>query len=60
MSLLSIGLLLTMAPTPQDAPAPATPRELGDVKWQRQLEAGLERSKKQDKPVLLLFQEIPG
>ncbi len=51
---------MTLAPTHQDDPAPASPRELGDVAWLRNLEAGLERSRKQERPVLLLFQEIPG
>ena len=34
--------------------------ELGTVKWSRDLEASLAASKKSNKPVLLLFQEVPG
>ena len=36
------------------------PRELGTVRWGRELEPALEASKSSGKPVLLLFQEIPG
>lgn len=34
--------------------------ELGTVHWNRSLNASLELAAKNDKPVLLLFQEIPG
>ncbi len=36
------------------------PQELGAVEWGRDLNTGLENSKSSGKPVLLLFQEIPG
>jgi hypothetical protein len=36
------------------------PVELGQVKWQRNFEIGLAESKRTGKPVLLLFQEVPG
>lgn len=36
------------------------PVELGQVRWRRDFEAGLKEAKKVDKPVLLLFQEVPG
>jgi hypothetical protein len=35
-------------------------RELGDVAWLRDHDRGLALAAEQDKPVLLLFQEIPG
>jgi hypothetical protein len=35
-------------------------RELGDVAWLRDLDAGLAIAAEQSKPVLLLFQEVPG
>lgn len=35
-------------------------RELGDVAWLRDLDAGLAVAAEQRKPVLLLFQEVPG
>lgn len=40
--------------------AAAVPIELGKVKWDRKLEPSLEKAAKDGKPVLLLFQEIPG
>ncbi|MEM9378324.1 MAG: hypothetical protein AAGB93_00145 [Planctomycetota bacterium] len=36
------------------------PRELGAVDWGRKLEPALASAKESGKPVLLLFQEIPG
>jgi hypothetical protein len=45
------------------APAPLRPDqpvELGAVAWGRDLEAGLDTAERAEKPVLLLFQEIPG
>ena len=34
--------------------------ELGTVKWERDLDAGLAAAKTSGKPVFLLFQEVPG
>lgn len=34
--------------------------ELGTVNWQRDYPAALELAKKSDKPIFLLFQEVPG
>jgi len=36
------------------------PDELGKVNWLRNLEEGIEISKQVDKPIFLLFQEVPG
>jgi hypothetical protein len=36
------------------------PVELGQVKWLRDLDEGIAKSKQEGKPVFLLFQEIPG
>ena len=36
------------------------PEELGKVKWLRNYEDALTMSNKSDKPVLILFQEVPG
>ena len=35
-------------------------RELGAVAWQRKLEPALDASRATGRPVLLLFQEVPG
>jgi hypothetical protein len=37
-----------------------TPPELGTVEWGRKLEPALELAARTDRPVMLLFQEIPG
>jgi len=37
-----------------------TPRELGDIAWLRDFEAAKKAATKVDKPLLLLFQEVPG
>ena len=37
-----------------------TPEELGAVAWKRELEPALKLAGHTDRPVLLLFQEIPG
>ena len=36
------------------------PVELGQVHWLRGFEKALEKAKKNDKPLLVLFQEVPG
>lgn len=37
-----------------------TPVELGTVSWLRNYNTAIERGKKEQKPVLILFQEVPG
>ena len=34
--------------------------ELGTVKWGRDMDAAIEKSKESGKPVFALFQEVPG
>lgn len=51
-----LALVLTMTP----AASAATPRELGDVHFGRNLDAALARSAEHGRPVLILFDEIPG
>jgi hypothetical protein len=57
-----LSLPACIAPTTaQDSPAPPTPqKELGTVVWQRDFEAALADAKQQQKPLFLLFQEVPG
>ncbi|MEZ5055436.1 MAG: VPGUxxT family thioredoxin-like (seleno)protein, type 2 [Saprospiraceae bacterium] len=38
----------------------AQPEELGDVNWNRDYQKALSLSKKENKPVFILFQEVPG
>jgi len=60
-SLLTVLLLsgALLGPTP-DALAADQARELGRVRWERDLDRGLERARETGRPVFLLFQEVPG
>ena len=51
-------LLLTTLLTPLVAQEPVAPKELGRVVFSRDLDARLRH--KPDKPLFVLFQEIPG
>ncbi len=42
------------------APVSDNPKELGLVHWGRDLDVALEASQKSERPVFLLFQEVPG
>ena len=52
------ALGLTLATWCQSASAP--PVELGHVNWERNYERGLALVHEDHKPMLLLFQEVPG
>ncbi|HEY3245572.1 MAG TPA: thioredoxin family protein, partial [Phycisphaerae bacterium] len=41
-------------------PKPAAPPELGDVAWRRGLELAAQAARKDGKPLLVLFDEVPG
>ncbi|MFQ5748726.1 MAG: VPGUxxT family thioredoxin-like (seleno)protein, type 2 [Planctomycetota bacterium] len=57
----ALMMLPAFAPGQQKPPQePAAPVELGQVQWSSDLEAALARSRAGGRPVLLLFQEIPG
>lgn len=74
MSSLAVACLLTFASPPQEpgsvTAAPASlqpsagrveqPVELGQVRWRRDFDAARAEAKQADKPVLILFQEVPG
>lgn len=49
----------TAAPPPEKATA-AQPPELGAIHWQRGFDGALAAAKKADRPLLVLFQEVPG
>jgi len=59
MRLLTIPALALSALALGSAPSDV-PIELGLVKWERSLPAAKAKAKSDDKPVLLLFQEVPG
>ena len=54
-TLLAFGLGATAALGSGDAP-----REFGSIRWGRELEPALEEAARSERPVLLLFQEVPG
>jgi len=56
--LLALGVLAMS--TPAHVSAAQNPRELGLVRWGRSLDAARAESRRTGRPVLLLFQEIPG
>lgn len=44
----------------ENKPAVRQPIELGKVAWGRNLEEAVVKSKENNKPIALLFQEVPG
>lgn len=44
----------------RDQVGPSQPRELGKIRWLRGLDKIQAQAKKANRPVLLLFQEVPG
>jgi hypothetical protein len=63
----AVGAILYSTPKQTDcqnktlaAAEPKNPKELGDVHWLRDLEAGRARAHAERKPMLILFQEVPG
>ena len=57
------GLALLATPLAAQSPAATgstQPTELGEVHWLRDLDAALAESRRTAKPVLILFQEVPG
>lgn len=55
-SLLTLSALAALVLTPPIE----VPVELGLVAWQRDFSAALSQADEDHKPVLLLFQEVPG
>ncbi len=57
---MRILLALCLALAACSAETTENPVELGKVKWQRDHDAAFAQAKKIGKPVLVLFQEVPG
>ncbi len=55
-----VTFLVGLAAVPLPAPAADPPVELGAVDWGRDLEAARKTSAETGKPILVLFQEVPG
>lgn len=59
--ILFATILMTVIGVPAfGGQATDNPIEVGDVRWGRDLTAALEKSAETGKPVLVLFQEVPG
>jgi len=54
------SLLLTLSMMSLNSSSNDQPVELGKVKWLRDLDQGIAQARQQQKPVFLLFQEVPG
>ena len=60
MKLLTIVIILAVGVAVYGDETINNPIEAGDVRWGRDFDAALKNSAKTGKPVLVLFQEIPG
>jgi len=60
MRTLTLLIILTFVATAYATHTGQNPVEVGDVHWGRNFEAALKMSAKSGKPVLVLFQEVPG
>lgn len=60
MKLLAIIVILVVGVAAYGGDTTKNPIEAGNVRWGRDLDAALNNSAKTGKPVLVLFQEIPG
>ena len=53
-------IVLAVGSTANGGQTTNNPVEVGDVRWARDFDASLKRSAEEGKPVLVLFQEVPG
>jgi hypothetical protein len=60
LSMIHMRLLFIFLFTPIILSAQKNPIELGHVHWLRSMEEAQAKSKAENKPILILFQEIPG
>ena len=60
MRLLTIFIIIAIGATAFGGETIRIPIEVGDVRWGRDFDIALESSAKNGKPVLVLFQEVPG
>ena len=60
MRILTAMIVLTLCATAYGSQPAGNPVEVGNVQWGRDFEAALENSAASGKPVLMLFQEVPG
>ncbi len=60
MRMLAAIIVLTLCASAYGSQTATNPVEVGDVNWGRDFDAALEMSAASGKPVLVLFQEVPG
>lgn len=60
MRILTIMILLAISATAYGSQAAQNLVEVGHVNWGRDFDAALKMSAASGKPVLVLFQEVPG
>ena len=60
MRVLAIFIILAIGAVAFGSEIVKNPIEVGDVRWGRDLDAAFGNSAKTGKPVLVLFQEVPG
>ena len=60
MRILTVFLILIIGTTAYGSEGLNNPVEVGHVRWQRDFDAALLKSAESGKPLLVLFQEIPG
>jgi len=60
MRILAIIIVLVVSVSAYGDQTTNNPVEVGDVRWGRDFDAALKKSAAEGKPVLVLFQEIPG
>lgn len=59
--IVSLGLITARGDSQELAPSVSNqPVELGQVEWIRDFESGVTQAKSKNKPLLVLFQEVPG
>ena len=60
MRMLVVMIGLSICATAYGSQTAPNPVEVGNVNWGRDFDAALKMSAKSGKPVLVLFQEVPG
>ena len=60
MRVYTLLIILAIALTAYGGQATENPIEIGDVQWGRDFDAALKKSAATQKPLLILFQEVPG
>ena len=60
MRILATIFVLTICAIACGSQTAANPVEVGNVHWGRDFDAALKMSAESGKPVLILFQEVPG